>query len=91
VVLENKAKNWKELVNITGRLLKLDPAGNWQAYIFNAIGNFNVQNFEAAEKSAPEAGGSIPSTSSPPPGNCWAGCSRAAAILRVRRSNTAST
>jgi VWFA-related protein len=54
-VLENKAKNWKELVNITDRLLKLSPAGNWQAYFFNAIGNYNAQNFEAAEKSAREA------------------------------------
>jgi VWFA-related protein len=54
VVLENKAKNWKELVNVTDRLLKLDPAGNWQAYFFNAVGNFNIQNFEAAEKSARE-------------------------------------
>jgi VWFA-related protein len=54
VVLENKAKNWKELVNITDRLLKLNPAANWQAYFFNAVGNFNLQNFEAAEKSARE-------------------------------------
>jgi len=55
VVLENKAKNWKELVNATDRLLKLNPAGNWQAYVFSAIGNYNIQNFEAAEKSAREA------------------------------------
>jgi Ca-activated chloride channel family protein len=55
VVLENKAKNWKELVNVTDRLLKLNPTGNWQAYFFNAVGNYNIQNFEAAEKSAREA------------------------------------
>ena len=55
VVLENQAKNWKELVNVTDRLLKLDSAGNWQAYFFNAVGNYNAQNFEAAEKSAREA------------------------------------
>jgi VWFA-related protein len=54
-VLENKAKNWKELVNVTDRLLKLSPAANWQAWFFNAIGNYNAQNFEAAEKSAREA------------------------------------
>lgn len=53
-VLENKAKNWTELVAVTDRLLKLNPAANWQAYFFNAVGNYNAQNFDAAEKSARE-------------------------------------
>ena len=35
--------------------MKLNPASNWQAYVFSALGNYNVQNFEAAEKSAREA------------------------------------
>lgn len=51
-VLENKAKNWTELAAVTDRLLKLNPAANWQAYFFNAVGNYNAQNFDAAEKSA---------------------------------------
>ena len=53
-VLENKAKNWTELVAVTDRLLKLNPAANWQAYFFNAVGNYNAQNLDAAEKSARE-------------------------------------
>jgi len=53
-ILENAAKHWKELVTITDRLLQLDAAGNWQAYFFNAVGNYKLQNFAAAEKSARE-------------------------------------
>ena len=51
-VLELQASRWRSLVDVTDRLVKLDPFDYPQAFFFNSVANFNLQNFEAAEKSA---------------------------------------
>jgi tetratricopeptide (TPR) repeat protein len=48
------AKNWRELADITGRLISLDPVDYPAAYLHNAVANLNLQNTDAAEKSARE-------------------------------------
>ena len=53
--LEYTAKNWSAVVDVTGRLVKLNPAGYPQAYLFNAVAQYNSRDLEAAEKSAREA------------------------------------
>ena len=37
---------------MTDKLVKLDPFDYPQAFFFNSVANYNLQNFEAAEKSA---------------------------------------
>jgi tetratricopeptide (TPR) repeat protein len=49
------AKNWRELADITGRAVKLDPFDYPQQFFLNSIANYNLQNMEAAEASAREA------------------------------------
>ncbi len=55
-VLEQGARNWKRLVEVTDKLLRLDAIDLPQAWLLNAVGNYNSHNFEAAERSAREAG-----------------------------------
>jgi tetratricopeptide (TPR) repeat protein len=50
-----KERNWKELANATERALKLDPYDYPQAYFYHSVASFNLQNLDAAEKSAREA------------------------------------
>lgn len=47
--------NWKEVDTATDRVIQLNPVNFPQAYFFNAVANFNLQNFDEAEKSAQEA------------------------------------
>jgi tetratricopeptide (TPR) repeat protein len=49
------ARNWPELADVTGRAVKLDPFDYPQQFFFNSVANFNLQNMDAAEKSAREA------------------------------------
>lgn len=51
-ILELQASNWKSLADVTDKLVKLDPFDYPQAFFFNSVANFNLQNLEAAEKSA---------------------------------------
>ena len=50
-----RAKNWRELADVTGRAVKLDPFDYPQQFLFNSVANYNLRNMEAAEKSAREA------------------------------------
>jgi tetratricopeptide (TPR) repeat protein len=54
-LLEARSQKWQDLADITERLLKLDAYDYPQAYFFNAVANYNMHNFEPAEKSAREA------------------------------------
>ena len=45
-------KQWQELVDVTGQLLKLNPVDFPHDWLLNAVGNFNLNNFDAAEASA---------------------------------------
>jgi len=49
------AKNWRELADVTGRAVKLDPFDYPQQFFFNSVANYNLQDLDAAEKSAREA------------------------------------
>ena len=46
------AKQWTEVVNITSKLLALNPVNFPDAWFLNALGNYHQQNLENAEKSA---------------------------------------
>jgi tetratricopeptide (TPR) repeat protein len=46
------AKNWRELADVTGRALKLDPFDYPQQFLFNSVANYYLQNMDAAEQSA---------------------------------------
>jgi tetratricopeptide (TPR) repeat protein len=45
-------KRWADVIEITDRLLKLNPVDFPEAWLLNSVGNYLGQNFEAAEKSA---------------------------------------
>ena len=53
-MLAAREQNWKEVVEDTDRLLRLNPVDFPQAWLFNSLGNYYQQNLEAAEKSARE-------------------------------------
>jgi tetratricopeptide (TPR) repeat protein len=50
--LELQQKQWPALVTVTGQLLALDPVSFPDAWFRNALGNYFLSNFVAAEKSA---------------------------------------
>ena len=50
--LDAQAKNWQELVDVTAKLLALNPFNFPDGWFYNAVGNYYLRNFEAAEKSA---------------------------------------
>jgi hypothetical protein len=54
-LLAVKESNWQDLAEKSARLLKLDPVDFPHFYFLNSVANFNLKNFEAAEKSAVEA------------------------------------
>jgi VWFA-related protein len=54
-ILEHGARHWKQLVEVTDALLRIDAIDFPQAWLLNAVGNYNNRNFAAAEKSAREA------------------------------------
>jgi tetratricopeptide (TPR) repeat protein len=45
-------KQWQDTVNATSAALKLDPTGTPQLWYFDAVGNLNLGNADAAETSA---------------------------------------
>ena len=51
-ILELQSQKWKGLADVTDKLVKLDPFDYPQAFFFNSVANFNLQNMDAAEKSA---------------------------------------
>lgn len=50
-----QAHKWDELADVTNRAVQLDPFDYPQAFFFNAVANYNLQNIDAAEKSDREA------------------------------------
>jgi tetratricopeptide (TPR) repeat protein len=54
-VMDMMSKSWQDLAEITDRTVKLDPFSYPQAYFFNSVANYNLHNFDVAEKSALEA------------------------------------
>jgi VWFA-related protein len=54
-ILEMGARHWKQLVEATDVLLRLNAIDFPQAWLFNAVGNYNNHDPETAEKSAREA------------------------------------
>ena len=51
-ILELQASRWQGQADVTDKLVKLDAFDYPQAFFFNSVANFNLQNFAAAEKSA---------------------------------------
>lgn len=49
-----RERKWEDVVQITDRLLRLDPVDFPDAYFFSSVGRFNLGDMEAAEKSARE-------------------------------------
>jgi tetratricopeptide (TPR) repeat protein len=45
-------KRWADVVEVTDKLLRLNPVDFPEAWLLNSVGNYLGQNFEAAEKSA---------------------------------------
>jgi tetratricopeptide (TPR) repeat protein len=52
--LAMQRQQWQELADITSKLLALNPVSFTDAWFFNGVGNYNLQNFATAEKSARE-------------------------------------
>ena len=52
--MAGRDQKWQETVDDTDRLLHLNPVDFPQAWLLNAIGNFNLGKLDAAEKSARE-------------------------------------
>jgi superkiller protein 3 len=50
-----RERNWQEVVEVTDRILQLNPFDFPGAYFYNAVANFNLRKLDAAEKSAKEA------------------------------------
>jgi tetratricopeptide (TPR) repeat protein len=48
-------RDWSEVIARTDQVVKLDPMNFPGIYVFNSIGQFNMQHMDAAEKSAREA------------------------------------
>jgi len=50
-----RGQQWQDLVDTTHQLLELNPVSFAVAWFQNAVGNYHLQNLEAAEKSARQA------------------------------------
>jgi tetratricopeptide (TPR) repeat protein len=50
--LEMNAQNWKTVVDVTGRVLKLAPSGYPRMYLMNGMASYQLHDADAAEKSA---------------------------------------
>ena len=46
--------NWKDVLQITGKMIQLNPIFLFETYLFNAIANAKANNLDAAEQSARE-------------------------------------
>jgi tetratricopeptide (TPR) repeat protein len=51
-ILELQSSRWRGLADVTDKLVTLDPFDYPQAFFYNSVANYNLQNFAAAEKSA---------------------------------------
>jgi tetratricopeptide (TPR) repeat protein len=51
-ILDGHDAKWKEVAENTTKAIRLDPVDFPVAFYFDALANYNLQNFEAAEKSA---------------------------------------
>ena len=51
-ILDVRESKWKEVAESTGKAIRLDPVDFPIAFYFDALANYNLQNYEAAEKSA---------------------------------------
>lgn len=51
-VMSIQENNWQAVVEISAALTRLDPVDYPQAFLFNALANLNLHDFDAAEKSA---------------------------------------
>jgi tetratricopeptide (TPR) repeat protein len=47
--------NWQEVADTTDRVIRLNPIQYPQAFFYNSVANYNLQKWDAAEKSAREA------------------------------------
>lgn len=54
-IIASRAEQWREVLEITNKVIRLDPYDFPRAYYFNAIANSNLNDLDAAEKSAREA------------------------------------
>jgi tetratricopeptide (TPR) repeat protein len=54
-VLDYKAESWPALLEVTDKIIQLDSFDYPQAHFLNALANYRLSNFDAAEKSAREA------------------------------------
>jgi len=54
-VIHLMAKRWQELAEVTQKTVRLDPFDYPQAFFFNSVANYNLHNYDEAEKSALEA------------------------------------
>jgi tetratricopeptide (TPR) repeat protein len=50
--LAMQARDWQNVIDITGKLVSLNPVNFPDAYYDNAVANYNLGNFDVAEKSA---------------------------------------
>ena len=50
--LDMREGNWKELVDVSEKVLALDPVSFPQIWLSNSVGNYCLRNLAAAEKSA---------------------------------------
>ncbi len=53
--LDYRAQKWQALADVSAEAAKLDAFEYPQAYLLNALANYNMKNYDAAEKSAREA------------------------------------
>jgi len=51
-ILEAREGKWKETAEATGHAIRLDPIDFPVAFYFDALANYNLRNWDAAEKSA---------------------------------------
>src|SRR5579872_52089 len=50
--LAMQAHDWQNVIDVTGKLVSLNPVNFPDAYYDNAVANFNLKNFDDAERSA---------------------------------------
>lgn len=54
-LLAASENNWQEVADTTDRVIRLNPVQFPQAFFYNSVANYNLQKWDAAEKSAREA------------------------------------